>query len=178
MRRNASIRLVIDANIAHSAGPEGATHPTARQCRDVLDAVEQHGYCVASTAALREEWRRHRSGHWRRWFVKMMAQRRVKSLTVEPDEALRRKLDDCAGNEGEREAMRKDYHLLEAALAADDRILSCEDRVRRHYANACRTVGEIRHLVWVNPTNAADNALPWLEAGAPLEAPRRLRNYL
>lgn len=178
MSRNNAFCLVIDANIARSAGPEDAVFPTSKKCRDFLLAVETHGFNIVSTSELREEWNRHQSGFFLSWRARMMGQKRIEVLNDGPNAALRLKLGICATNEGEREAMLKDCHLLEAALRSDRRIASCETRVRRHFCRACPRVGEIRSIIWVNPDDDDERVLVWLEDGAPEESQRRLENYL
>ena len=177
-KKKKSLCLVIDANVARSAGPENATHPTSKSCRDVLLAVEKHGFCIVSTADLREEWNRHQSGFFRLWRVQMMARKRITALPVSADTILRNKLKACPSSEKDCEAMLKDVHLLEAALASDNRIISCERVVRILFAHACSTVSEIRHILWAKPDNEEEKVIGWLEKGTPDEDHRRLENYL
>ena len=47
--------------------------------------------------------------------------------------------------------MRKDFHLLEAAWATDQTIISLDETIRQLFARAAQRVGEIRDIVWVNP---------------------------
>ncbi|GAC1354290.1 MAG: hypothetical protein NVSMB38_32360 [Ktedonobacteraceae bacterium] len=51
--------LVIDTDIASSAGGENAQHTRSKQCRDVLMAVRNTDHAVVVTEMIAEEWRRH-----------------------------------------------------------------------------------------------------------------------
>ena len=177
MPRNTPIRLVIDANIARSAGPEHATFPTSKNCRDFLMAVERHGFSIVSTPELREEWNRHQSNFFRTWRTRMMGRKRIETLPSAVNLILRGKIENGAANEGERDAMLKDCHLLEVALQSDKRIASCETRVPKHFARVSSSIVEIRSILWVNPDDETETIFLWLENGAPAEKGRQLRNY-
>lgn len=178
MTQKIVLSIVIDANVARSAGPEGATHPTSKRCRDFLLAVEKLEFHIVSTLALREEWNKHQSAFFKLWRAQMMGKKRIDVLSVEINENLREKLNKVAKSERERDDMIKDYHLLEAALESDRRVVSCETLVRRHFAHACKSVGEINAILWINPTDETEGIFMWLENGAPDEEKRRLKNYL
>lgn len=70
--------------------------------------------------------------------------------------------------------MLKDCHLLEASLAADNIIVSLDDKVRFHFTAAAESVGEIREIVWVNPDKEDEEVAAWLENGAEPEKHRQL----
>ena len=50
-------RLVIDADVLHSAGE--SVHPISSACREFLETVFDVGHYVVITDAIQEEWRRH-----------------------------------------------------------------------------------------------------------------------
>ena len=77
----------------------------------------------------------------------------------------------------EQQGMLKDAHLIEAAVDADRRVISCDDTVRRLYRRVAPKVDDLREIVWVNPTKTAgEKPIPWLRGGAPAE-PRRMLGY-
>ena len=55
MARRTSRRLVIDASVVHAAGPEGATFPTSKNCRDFLKAVLTICHNVVMTPEIGKE---------------------------------------------------------------------------------------------------------------------------
>lgn len=115
----------------------------------------------------------------------MVAKDKVETPIVTTNHELREAIDDFARRvsddleviEAYRRAMQKDRHLLEAALTADETILSLDETDRRRFAEACGDIRSIRNIVWANPDRDADNCLDWLQRGASPEARLRLNNY-
>ena len=107
----------------------------------------------------------------------MDARKRVHRVNPRIDEELRNKIEDTATSEIEVEAMRKDFHLLEAAHETDQTVISLDETVRGCFARATRRVGEIRNIIWVNPEHTEEEPLVWLQNGAPPEDHRQLRTW-
>lgn len=115
----------------------------------------------------------------------MVARDKVERPDVTQAPDLEEDIDDFADDvsndfeviEAYRHAMQKDRHLLEAALAADEMILSLNEKDRRRFAKACDDISSIRTIVWSNPERDPDNRLDWLRQGASPEPRLRLRNY-
>ncbi len=100
---------------------------------------------------------------------------RKKVVRIEPstDASLDRKLARAArGNK--LAAMRKDLHLIEAALATDLTVVARDDEVRGLFAKASGRVSELKDIVWVNPDKADESPLTWLKNGAKAESRRKL----
>ena len=68
----------------------------------------------------------------------------------------------------------KDVHLVEAALATDRLITSQDERVRSALRTASNNVGELKRIVWVNPTRGDEKPVDWLREGAKTEERRLL----
>ena len=86
--------------------------------------------------------------------------------------------EETATRDNEIEDMQKDFHLLEAALATDQTIISLDETIRQLFARASQRVGEIRDIVWVNPDRTEEEEpLVWLQNGAPPEDHRKLRAW-
>ena len=100
---------------------------------------------------------------------------------VEKSPNLQRKIEEAAAprvvEESQRQkvlaAMRKDFHLLEAALATDKRVISRDEMVHRFFHYATAEVNAIKSIVWVNPMEGA-TAIVWLEKNAKAERKRML----
>ena len=107
----------------------------------------------------------------------MDARKKVCRVDPPEDEELRNKIEGTATHENEIEAMRKDFHLLEATLVTDKTIISLDETVRGCFARATQRVGEIRHIVWVNPDRTEEEPLVWLQNGAPPDDYRQLRTW-
>ena len=180
-RYSRSTALVIDASILRSAGE--TEHPTASACRDFLERIAEGGFGVISSPELKAERDRHESRYASRWFSSMVAAKRMVYVSDPTDPILRAHLDECAdqcADNADQEtnltkALAKDACLIEASNACDKApVSSLDDRMREHLRNCAPWVPEIRGVVWVNPTNADETPLEWLDAGAPKEPARML----
>ena len=178
MRAATSKRLVIDTDVAQASGSEEATHPRAKHCRDFLQEVLSLGHSVVMTPEISNEWKRHRSSFARRWRVSMDARKKVYRVNAPADEELHDKIKQTGTNLEESEDMQKDLHLLDAALATDQNIVSLDETIRGYFARAAQHVGEIRDIVWVNPERTKkEEPIVWLQNGAPPEDHRKLRTW-
>lgn len=178
MRKVDSKRLVIDTDVARASGSEEATQPRPKHCRNFLQKVLLLSYSVVMTPEISNEWKRHRSDFAREWRVSMDARKKVYRVNVPANEELRDKIEKTAIHENEIGDMQKDFHLLEAALATDQTIVSLDETVRGLFARATQSVGEIRDIVWVNPERTEkEEPLVWLQNGAPPEDHRKLRTW-
>jgi hypothetical protein len=167
MRRR---RIVIDADVARSAGPSGDSQSRPARCARFLESLRDICHLKVLTGALRKEWRSHRSGFFQEWRVSMWARgsHKVAETELRIDVTWREGILRTAATPADRAEMEKDLHLVEAALATDGIIVSCDEAARRRFAQAARTVRQLRNVVWVNPARMdGEAAREWLEAGAP-----------
>ena len=175
MRSRDSKRLVIDTDVAQASGDEDATDPRAINCRDFLKEVRSQNHSVVMTREIRDEWKRHQSRFALEWRVSMDARRRIDRIDPPEDKELRDKVTNTARDADEIEAIEKDFHLLQAALATDQTIISLDETVRQLFKQAAQQVGEIQGIIWVNPDRATEEQpIMWLQNGAPPEAHRQL----
>ncbi len=177
MRAGISKQLVIDTDVAQASGSDTATHPRAKHCRDFLQKVLLKSHSVVMTPKISNEWKKRQSPFARRWRVPMDARKKVCRVDPPEDEELREKIEKTATHEKQIEVMRKDFHLLEAARETDRTIISLDEKVRRCFAHPTQRVGEIRHIVWVNPVFTEEEPLIWLQNGAPPEDCRQLHTW-
>ena len=164
-------QLVIDADIVNSASE--AKYPISSTCRRFLDTVLDVGHHVVMTKAIREEWHRHMSRYSKRWRRRMWARKRVVKIIGERDETLRGRID-ASVSQDQQAMVAKDVHLVEAALATDRLITSQDERVRSVLRTASNNVGELKRIVWVNPTRGDETPIDWLRDGAKAEEHRLL----
>jgi hypothetical protein len=133
MTKTPSKRLVIDANVARSAGPENATNPTAKHCRDFLNAVYRICHQLVWTPQIGEEWVAHESSFTKKWRAAM--ERRAK-VHIPPERNLpcfQKVISAQNATAESKRAMLKDCFLLEAAVATDKLVISCDDKARGHF---------------------------------------------
>ena len=166
-----SRQLVIDANVARSAGE--SEHPVSGACRKFLEVVSEVGHRLVMTDAIRTEWQDHQSIFAAVWLGQMTSRQMVVEITGERSEALRRRVDASLFPD-QRAAVAKDLHLVEAAMATERLVTSQDKRARRTFAQASEAVSELKQIVWVNPTGTGDSSIAWLRNGAQDERHRRL----
>jgi hypothetical protein len=97
----------------------------------------------------------------------MLARKRLIILTDVTDAALRKSLQREATTPKDSDAMLKDAHLLEAALASDRLITSLDDAARALFAGAAGNgVHKIKSIMWMNPGTNRAAVFAWLAAGS------------
>ncbi len=123
MANQGSRRLVIDADVVHSAGE--TEHPVSSACRRFLETVLDAGHRVVMTDAIMIEWRNHLSRYSRRWRRQMYGRRRVYRIEKEKerDNNLRNRIDQAVHRD-QKAIVDKDVHLIEAAIATDRLVTS------------------------------------------------------
>ncbi|HEY6921968.1 MAG TPA: hypothetical protein VI653_00755 [Steroidobacteraceae bacterium] len=141
----------------------------------LLPPERVNGYVLLSET-LREEWHKHagRNKVFMRWLRQMFGRKKVDRLHLGDISELTGKIVQHGATEEEREQMAKDVHLLAAALRGNLCILSMDDRARRCYRKAARSIDSIADICWVNPANETEHVISWLAAGAPAETHRQL----
>lgn len=169
-------RLVVDASVAGAAGGKTATAPTSIDCREFLNTLRKETTCaVVMPSKLKDEWERHRSVFASQWLAAMVSRRRVVFDDVLVSSRLRREIERAVTpTPGELKALRKDFHLIEAAIATDRTVASLDETVRGLFRTAAATVAAIEKVVWVNPSRTTENPLVWLRGGAKPENTRML----
>jgi hypothetical protein len=170
--------LVIDASVARAAGGEDAKSPTSKYCRDFLLAVLNISHRVVMTPDIRKEWDKHQSSFARTWLRTMVAKKKLEYRNdIVINDELWKGVEDFTDFNNQREAMVKDLLLIEAALKTDKIIVSLDEIVRKLFDKAAEQVEELRIIVWVNPAKLDEQAIFWLESGAPAEKERMLGLY-
>ena len=155
-----SKRLVIDASVASAAG--ATMHPTSRRCREFLSEVLKISHRAVMTPDLTREWDRHQSLFALRWRAQMRSLGKIVDIAGVESGELRRQVVLTL-------AVRKDLHLVEAALATDKTVVSLDDR-----AAVELRVEATKDVVWVNAVSEGGHAIYWLRDGANPVAEWRL----
>ncbi len=173
MTNQGSRRLVIDADVVHSAGE--TEHPVSSACRRFLETVLDVGHQVVIIDAILAEWHHHLSRYSRRWRRQMYGRRRVYRIdqAKERDNNLRNRID-AAVHRDQKAIIDKDVHLIEAAIATDQLVTSKDGSARGVFKDASDGVVELKQIVWVNPTCDNEKPIEWLQNGARAEAHRML----
>jgi hypothetical protein len=120
------------------------------------------------------EWKEHQSRLAFIWQRTMVAKKRIVFLNISPHVELRNQVANTPADSKNREAMIKDIHLIEAALATDRTVISLDDTARKLFSTASVVVRELRRVVWVNPAKTSEEAVSWVKNGAKPERQRQL----
>jgi hypothetical protein len=166
--------LVIDADVARSAGGVDAHDERSKNCRDFLVAVLDTGHKVVVTEPIQAEWHKHQSRFTRTWLVSMFAHRRVCKIAAPANIELRSKVEQNCSSEKKRAAMLKDIHLIEAAFQADKIVISIDETVRGCFHETAQFIGVLRLIAWINPCKSEETPIHWLHNGAIPERKRLL----
>ena len=179
MRSRDSKRLIVNASVARAAGGEEATVSVSINCTEFLETFrDECPHHVVMTPELSEEWETNQSKFAATWLKSMIARKRFDYVEPPVNQALRGEIEGTATRNNEIEDLQKDFHLLEAARATDQTIISLDETIRGLFARASQRVSEIRDIVWVNPERMEEEEpLVWLRNGAPPEEHRKLRAW-
>jgi hypothetical protein len=172
MTRKNGKRLVIDANIAHSAGT--CEVPSSRYSRTSLEVVLEGDYVAVFNQSLRQEWKDHSSKYARIWWRSMAAQKRIEDTEGEEFAQHLDRACLCLEHDTWKDALRKDFHLVQSALASGQTIISNEKHFPFFVATVCHTVKELASLYYANPTVEGDICILWIKAGAEKDTARRI----
>ena len=174
MSKVVSRSIVIDADIARSAGASPDGSGVAKACRDFLQAVLDICHHAVWTPEIAGEWKRHASRFSRKWHVQMAGRRKLDELEALPVAGLESRVI-AANNPGLLpDKIIKDMHLVYAAIATGSPIASCDAAIRRRLVKSLPRATELQPVIWVDPTDQAAAALDWLKQGAPSDKQRRL----
>lgn len=176
MARPFSKRLVIDACVARAAGGEEAQFPLSKNCRDFLQCVFRICHRALMTPDVRAEWRKHQSSFAGSWFVEMERKGKIVHLDPSANDAIRDAVFHIDGISIQiKEAILKDCHLVDAALASDNIIVSRDEIIKNRLVKYLCHMDEIKRIVWVNPGSTdAEQPIAWLKEGAKTDESRRL----
>jgi hypothetical protein len=166
------MRLVIDANIAHSAGSSEV--PVSLYSRECLNAVREYKHVAVFSKQLMEEWRQHASLISRQWWKSMAARRRIENVEGTEFAPHLDRACACLVEDKSKEDFRKDFHLVRSALAADQMILSNESNFPGYLKAAARTMRILSSLYYGNPAVEGEPCIEWVRGGACPEAARRI----
>jgi hypothetical protein len=166
------VRLVVDANIAQSAGTSNV--PESIYSRECLNAVRDSGHVAVFCQQLLDEWGEHASLVSRRWWKSMAARRRIERFEGEQFAILQDRACACLVEEKRRVALEKDFHLVRAALATDRSILSNETEFPKLLAMAAASISPLAAIVYGNPAIEEEACVEWIKAGAMPAAARMI----
>lgn len=166
--------LVIDTSVASAATERITPDKSSKNCCDILKAILDSKHRLVMTSGIKVEWDQHQSAFSRKWRLSMIAKKRLNYINISINEKLRSRIDEIAQTDKEREAMWKDYILIEAAIATDKIIISRDEKARTPFQKAAIKINELAAIAWVNPDKLEEDSINWLKSGANLDLQRLL----
>lgn len=142
--------------------------PVPAHARDALKAILGICHRVYLSTELRDEWKRHRSAFAGRWWRQMYARRKVVDREPPSCTAI---LEDIRSfpsiTQSDINAVEKDIHLIAAALAADQAVLSWDNRVATAIRKVCAdtktlTSKAVAHVLWIDPVTDREALHAWM----------------
>ena len=164
--------LIVDACVAGDAGSKEPPPEVCIRARAFLEGMREFGHHLGLTPVLQKEWRDHAGRFAQRWLLTMTVKRRIVNVPTDYPTASRSRALQTTTTQKQNDAMKKDWHLVEAALRADRTVASSDETVRRLFVRAAEVVTQLRPIVWVNP--ALRDLTAWLQADAPAEVEKQL----
>lgn len=157
--------IVIDADILRSAGT--SEHPHSKSSRELLEAIREGNHRMVQCAPLLAEHKKHRSRFAATWQANMTARKQSVYWKYEEDTALRKALVDALPPDAPAKeiAALKDAHLLEAAAATGQRIVSKDRTARDLFRLACPTLGDHGNILWGEMSLSCADVLNWITSG-------------
>ena len=164
--------MVIDASVARSAGTR--EHPVSKRAREFLHVFMASDNSVVTTPDIQAEWKKHQTILAQKWLATMIAKKRRVHLNNVTQPNLRDQLTLACGEPDKLAAMEKDLLLVEAAVATDQCVISCDNKVRRYFGEMCEHIPLFQEVLWVNPILEEESACEWILEGAKLEKHRMI----
>ena len=159
--------IVVDADIACSAGGQAGKSIC---CTEILKAINDEGFHIHFGPILRDEWFRNMSAYARTWYVTMRARNRLDLREAEECQLLGEHLRSLPLSHNHSGIMRRDRHLVDAALVRDFRIVSGDKKARNAFrTTALPAVPLLESIYWAQADDgsAGEACIQWLRGGAP-----------
>ncbi len=93
----------------------------------------------------------------------------MRYLTTNLDDSLQQRIKESTSDLKALEEMSKDLHLIRAALATDQIIVSLDQTAESLFDTVSKSVREIRSVRWINPEKTRKELITWLEDGANID---------
>lgn len=159
------VAVVVDADVLRAAG--STDHPSSRLARQALEAIRSGKHRLVLCGPLQREYKQNESLFARRWRSNMVARKQLQRWDYVEDSALRNLLVDVLPEDAtsQRTAVLKDAHLLEAAAATGQRIVSKDAKAKALFQKACPKLKEHGRLLWGDLTEQPEGTIEWIAQG-------------
>lgn len=167
------VKLVIDVSTAIDASQQSRStgglqrRNDRRACWNILEAIQKNGTPIAFSDDVRAEWHRKLeqpvTSESRLAVLWLMTLHYGQIVIVGHDvrnASLRQRIQRYCST-------LNDVELLEAAMAADGYVVSADKRACRCFRPHTTRIAELARISWIIPACPRQNAIAWIEDGAP-----------
>ncbi|MFG1899261.1 hypothetical protein [Micromonospora carbonacea] len=141
-----------------------AEKPYSRQARNALDEIIVNRIQVLFPPSISDEWKKHASGYAIRWRAMMTSRGLAKNVKDKKSILLRKTIRMALPDVSDTQALLKDVHLLEAAVAYACGILSSDNRSGRLAGVVSEHFDALKRVQWVSPHFDPDGCCHWLKS--------------
>jgi hypothetical protein len=156
--------VVVDANIARACNDLGKVEVAVRAFEFLAQLTSRaNDVSVVLNDMLEKEWLKHQSRTFISWWTQMETRGSVKYVSTK-EVAHYRLAVDGVSDDGVRNAMRKDFHLVELAVTEVAPIASYDEKQRRYVGDLVAQCPDLQAIQWVNPL-LDEKWEEWIAAG-------------
>ncbi len=102
---------------------------------------------------------------------------RIERPEIIQDERLRDFIQSLP-DQGVTNLLLRDVHMIEAAFVTENRIISTDDKARKHFGlQILELYDQLRDILWVNPEKPEEKCVEWLDKGAVADDKYKLENF-
>jgi len=154
--------LVVDASVAGMASE--SLHPDSSNSRKVLREIRHICHRVILVPDLEKEWKKHAAPFFRTWRGSMMRKGKVERNSEDYTSTLDSVIEKL-GENAKRPPLKKDLHLIAAALLGDGVILTLDEKVKEAFGKIENSSIDLQKLKWFNPARDVQRTLKFLRSG-------------
>jgi hypothetical protein len=169
MKKGSSRSIVVDTSVARAAG--NTIHPISHSCRNALIAILSICHNVVMTQAISSEWKKYvssdefrtyESKFVRKWWRSMAARKKTEDIPIGSNKLNSPDLNLLKLSNKDRDALKKDLLLIEAAACSDGIILTTDEEIIRIWNNCKNHFNCSKKIRWINPLDI--NCITTLES--------------
>ncbi|MFN8225063.1 MAG: hypothetical protein U0R50_17660 [Gaiellales bacterium] len=115
--------------------------------KTLMDACHR----IAMTDDVKSEWDRHASRWSQNWYASMVRKGKVRFVVPDDCGDIQEAIENADVGHMAREAMKKDLHLVAAALRASMTVVTRDGRCAAFYTELAAGVPRLNDLIWIDP---------------------------
>lgn len=136
-------------------------------CADLLITFQVSHLVMHLSPQLDTEWLACTNAFAIAWYSAMLSHNRIRKSIVNGSEDVHNEIDNMAGHSSERAGLLKDFHLVQAAVFFDKRLVSNDRVARDGFARFLPRCPSLNGLLWADMTVHGGNTVKnWIAKNA------------